>query len=110
MEQGLGTELGSVFPGGSGEKTSKSAEAPAPSYSEWSGAGSAAGEDYNLEAFVSAETTLANHLAEQMALAISNPAGRMIAQYLIDMVDEPAYLTAHLDSLSEKLAPHHSTL
>jgi RNA polymerase sigma-54 factor len=103
MEQGLGTELENVFPDDSGEKTSKSAEAPPPSYSEWSGAGSPAGEDYNLEAFVSAETTLANHLAEQMALAISNPAGRMIAQYLIDMVDEAGYLTGDLDTVAEKL-------
>ncbi len=108
MEQGLGTELENVFPDDSGEKTSKSAEAPTPSYSEWSGAGSAAGEDYNLEAFVSAETTLANHLAEQMALAISNPAGRMIAQYLIDMVDEAGYLTGDLDSVAEKLGAHRS--
>ena len=29
--------------------------------------------DYNLEAFVSAETTLADHLAEQLALAIADP-------------------------------------
>ncbi len=103
MEQGLGTELENVFPDDSGEKTSKSAEVPPPSYSEWSGASSPAGEDYNLEAFVSAETTLANHLAEQMALAISNPAGRMIAQYLIDMVDEAGYLTGDLDTVAEKL-------
>ena len=72
-------------------------------YSEWSGAGSFAGEDYNLEAFVSAETTLADHLAEQMALAISNPAGRMIGQYLIDMVDEAGYLEGDLDTVAEKL-------
>ena len=30
--------------------------------------------DYNLEAFVSAETTLADHLAEQLALAVADPA------------------------------------
>ena len=33
-------------------------------------------EGYNLESFVSAETTLADHLAEQMTLAISEPARR----------------------------------
>ena len=51
-------------------------ETPPPAYSEWSGAGTRGGEDgdYNLEAFVSAEITLADHLAEQMALAISDPA------------------------------------
>jgi RNA polymerase sigma-54 factor len=103
MEQGLGTELENVFPDDNGEKNPKAEEAPSPAYSEWSGASSAGGEDYNLEAFVSVETTLADHLAEQMALAISNPAGRMIGQYLIDMVDETGYLTGDLETVAEKL-------
>ena len=43
-----------------------------PAYSEWAATGSGGREDgdYNLEAFVSAEPTLADHLAEQLALAI----------------------------------------
>ena len=60
-------------------------------------------DDYNLEAFVSAETTLADHLAEQMALAIHDPAGRMIGRYLIDMVDEAGYLNGDLAAVAEKL-------
>ncbi|MEA2937911.1 MAG: polymerase sigma-54 factor, partial [Alphaproteobacteria bacterium] len=74
-------------------------------YSEWSGTGSGGREDgdYNLEAFVSAETTLADHLAEQLALAISDPARRMIGQYLIDLVDEAGYLTGDLAQVGEKL-------
>ena len=108
MEQGLGTELENVFPDDGGEKPAKP-ETPEPAYSEWSGAGSAAsGEDYNLEAFVSVETTLADHLAEQMALAISDPAGRMIGQYLIDMVDEAGYLTGDLDAVVDKLGARRS--
>lgn len=108
MEQGLGTELENVFPDDGGEKNPKSPEAPPPAYSEWSGASSANGDDYNLEAFVSAEVTLADHLAEQMALAISNPAGRMIGQYLIDMVDEAGYLTGDLETVAEKLGARRS--
>ena len=105
MEQGLGTELENVFPDDSEKKGTKPIEAPPPAYSEWSGAnpGPGSGEDYNLEAFVSAETTLADHLAEQMALSISSPAGRMIGQYLIDMVDEAGYLTGDLETVAEKL-------
>jgi RNA polymerase sigma-54 factor len=104
MEQGLGTELENVFPDDGGDKAAKPPEALPPAYSEWSGAGSAGnGEDYNLEAFVSAEITLADHLAEQMALAISTPAGRMIGRYLIDMVDEAGYLTGDLETVAEKL-------
>jgi RNA polymerase sigma-54 factor len=108
MEQGLGTELENVFPddAGSGERGASS-EAPQPgAYSEWSsasGGGAASGEDYNLESFVSAETSLADHLAEQMALAISDPAQRMIGQYLIDMVDDAGYLVGELDTVAEKL-------
>jgi RNA polymerase sigma-54 factor len=108
MEEGLGTELENVFPDDGGEK-SPPLEAPPPAYSEWSGTGAGGGDDsaYNLEAFVTAETTLTDHLAEQMALAITDPARRMIGQYLIDMVDEAGYLTGDLDSVAEKLgAPH----
>jgi RNA polymerase sigma-54 factor len=103
MEEGLGTELENVFPDDGSEKAA-APEVPPPAYSEWSGSGSSGGEDgYNLEAFVSAETTLADHLAEQMALAISDPAGRMIGRYLIDMVDEAGYLAGDLDTVAEKL-------
>ena len=104
MEEGLGTELENVFPDDGGEK-SPAPELPPPAYSEWSGAGSRSGDDsaYNLEAFVTAEITLAAHLAEQMALAISDPAGRMIGQYLINMVDEAGYLTGDLDAVADKL-------
>jgi RNA polymerase sigma-54 factor len=101
MEQALGTELENVFPDDGGEKGAP-AEAPPPAYSEWSGAGGV-NEDYNLEAFVSAETSLAEHLAEQMALAIADPARRMIGRYLIDTIDEAGYLTGDLGAVAEKL-------
>jgi RNA polymerase sigma-54 factor len=102
IEQGLGTELENVFPDDAGEKNLTPSEMQ-PAFSEWSGAGQASAPDYNLEAFASAEVTLADHLAEQMTLAISNPAGRIIGQYLIDMVDEAGYLTGDLESVAEKL-------
>jgi RNA polymerase sigma-54 factor len=102
MEEGLGTELENVFPDDGGEK-SAAPETPPPAYSEWSGAGTRDDGAYNLEAFVTAEITLAAHLAEQMALAISDPAGRMIGQYLIDMVDEAGYLTGDLAAVADKL-------
>jgi RNA polymerase sigma-54 factor len=104
MEEGLGTELENVFPDDGGEKN-PAPETPPPAYSEWSGVGTRSGDDgaYNLEAFVTAEITLAAHLAEQMALAIADSAGRMIGQYLTDMVDEAGYLTGDLDTVAEKL-------
>jgi RNA polymerase sigma-54 factor len=103
MEEGLGTELENVFPDDGGAKQA-APETPPPAYSEWSGSGTSGSDDgYNLEAFVSAETTLAGYLAEQMALAIPDPASRMIARYLIDMVDEAGYLAGDLDAVAEKL-------
>src|SRR6185437_7322995 len=104
MEESLGTELENVFPDDGGEKA-PAPGAPAPAYSEWSGAGSRGSDDaaYNLESFVSAEITLADHLAEQMTLAIPDPARRMIGKYLIDMVDEAGYLAGDLDAVAEKL-------
>ena len=52
---------------------------------------------------MSAAPTLADHLAEQLSLAIVDPVRRMIGQYLIDMVDEAGYLTGDLASVAEKL-------
>jgi RNA polymerase sigma-54 factor len=74
-------------------------------YADWSGAGTGRQQDgeYNLEAFVSAERTLVDHLAEQLALAVVDPARRMIGQYLIDLVDEAGYLTGDLAHVADKL-------
>ncbi|HET7911406.1 MAG TPA: RNA polymerase factor sigma-54 [Pseudolabrys sp.] len=108
IEQGLGTELENVFPDDGADKSTPARELRPEAYSEWSGTGPAGGEDYNLEAFVSAETTLADHLAEQMTLAISSPAGRIIGRYLIDMVDEAGYLAGDLDTVAEKLGAQRS--
>jgi len=82
----------------------RSAEMPA-GYSEWAGTGSGGREDgdYNLEAFVSAETTLADWLREQMTLAIADPVQRLIGQYLIDLVDESGYLAGDVAAAAEKL-------
>jgi RNA polymerase sigma-54 factor len=76
-----------------------------PAQSEWAsvGAGARPDTDYNLEAFVSAEVTLVDHLAEQLALAVADPVRRMIGRHLIDLVDEAGYLTENLADAAEKL-------
>ena len=102
IEDRLGTDLENVFPEDSGAPTRIGAEPPPPTYSEWSTA-APRGDDYNLEAFVSAEETLADRLAEQLTFAIADPARRMIGQHLIDMVDEAGYLVGDLDAVAEKL-------
>ena len=78
---------------------------PSAGYADWTGAGAGRQQDgeYNLEAFVSAERTLADHLGEQLVLAVVEPARRLIGQYLIDLVDEAGYLTGDLAHVADKL-------
>jgi DNA-directed RNA polymerase specialized sigma subunit, sigma54 homolog len=73
--------------------------------SEWASVRGAAREDgdYNVEAFLPSEATLAGHLAEQMALLVADPRERLIGQYLIDLVDETGYFTGTLDEVAAKL-------
>jgi RNA polymerase sigma-54 factor len=106
IEDELGTRLDNVFPedGGTAGATVRNEDSTA-AHSEWASVGSGGREDgeYNLEAFVSAERTLADHLAEQLSLAITDPVRRMIGQHLIDMVDEAGYLVGDLAAVGEKL-------
>ncbi len=105
IEDQLGTRLDNVFPEDSGAATSARSDDAVAAYSEWASVGGGRGEDsdYNLEAFVSAEQTLAEHLAEQLALAISDPVRRMIGQHLIDLVDEAGYMSVDLAAVGENL-------
>jgi RNA polymerase sigma-54 factor len=57
----------------------------------------------NLEAYVAAERTLRDHLAEQLMLAFADPPRRLIGQHLIDMTDEAGYLRGELPALAELL-------
>jgi RNA polymerase sigma-54 factor len=106
IEGDLGTRLDNVFPddGGAAVTSARTEDATA-AHSEWASVGSGGREDgeYNLEAFVSAERTLADHLAEQLALSVADPARRMIGQHLIDLVDEAGYLAGDFASVAEKL-------
>jgi RNA polymerase sigma-54 factor len=101
------------FDGGGGEEGGGAEDGePAPArangempsgYSEWAGAGRREDGDYNLEAFVSVQRTLADHLAEQLALAITDPPRRMIGQFIIDLVDEAGYVAGDLAQVTDKL-------
>ena len=64
---------------------------------------STGGEAPNLESYVAGETTLRDHLTEQLLLAFADPARRLIGHHLIDMTDEAGYLCGDLDGLAELL-------
>ncbi len=103
IEQTLDTGLDNVFSEEPAEAAARNAQDAAPTaYTEWGG-GASNDDDYNLEAFVAAETTLGDHLAEQLAVAFAHPAERMIGQYLIDLVDDAGYLPADLGQAAERL-------
>ncbi len=105
IEERLDTSLENVFPDETGALARPAATPEPAGYSEWAGVGPGGREagEYNLEAFVSAEKTLPDHLAEQLALSIADPARRMIGQHLIDLVDEAGYLTGDIGAVAEKL-------
>jgi RNA polymerase sigma-54 factor len=104
IEDSFDTGIENVFPDAV-EAPPRPTPSDLPAYSEWASVGSGGREDgeYNLEAFVSAETTLADHLAEQLSMAITDPVRRMIGQHLVDMVDDAGYLTGDLAAVAEKL-------
>lgn len=103
IEQTLDTGLDNVFSEEPAEAAARNAQDVAPTtYTEWGG-GASGDEDYNLEAFVAAEITLGDHLAEQLSVAFAGPAQRMIGQYLIDLVDEAGYLPPDLGQAAERL-------
>ncbi|MFN3349780.1 RNA polymerase factor sigma-54 [Pseudorhodoplanes sp.] len=106
IEQDLGTRLDNVFPDdGSATVASARSEDATAAQSEWASVGTGGRDDgdYNLEAFVSTERTLADHLAEQLALSVTDPVQRMIGQHLIDLVDDAGYISGDLTAVAEKL-------
>jgi RNA polymerase sigma-54 factor len=104
LESKLDTGLENVFPDDSAGRPAR-AESEPPARSEWGNVGSGAREDadYNLEAFVSAEVTLADHLAEQLSLTVCDPVQRIIGQHLINLLDDTGYITGDLDDVAKKL-------
>ena len=103
IEQTLDTGLDNVFSEEPAEAAARAARDAAPTaYTDWGG-GASNDDEYNLEAFVAAEVTLGDHLAEQLAVAFAAPAQRMIGQYLIDMVDDAGYLPPDLGQAGERL-------
>jgi RNA polymerase sigma-54 factor len=74
-----------------------------PRLSERTATGATARNDYNVERFIAAETSLSEHLSAQLALAIMHPAEKLIGQYLISLVDENGYLPADVSGAEERL-------
>jgi RNA polymerase sigma-54 factor len=103
IEQTFDSGLENVFPEEPSEAAARTAQDAAPTtFTEWGG-GASSDDSYNLEAFVAAEVTLGEHLAEQLAVAVTAPAQRLIGRYLIDLVDDAGYLPPDLGDVGDKL-------
>src|SRR5215467_15655631 len=105
IEARLDTDLNNIFPDDSGAGPARTPESQPGAYSEWTavGGGGRSDSEYNLEAFVTAEKTLAAHLGEQVSMTLTDPIERMVAQYLVDLVDDAGYLPADLTDAAQRL-------
>lgn len=61
-------------------------------------------DDYNLEAFVADQESLADHLIGQLGLSSADASIRLIGRALIDEIDEAGYLRVDLEVIAERLA------
>ena len=103
----LDTDLDNVYQGES-RADAESRSQMAPADSGWaslkpSRAVSLDQDDLDIGATLTRETTLAEHLTEQLMLAIADPADRLIGQNLVGMVNEAGYLTSDPASVAEML-------
>lgn len=73
---------------------------------DWGSGGSSdfsGGGDTDFEQFTAAEVTMRDHLSEQISFELDDPVDRMIASFLLDMLDEAGYLTGETEAVAEQL-------
>lgn len=106
----LDTDFENVFPddteaGGAPETEPQPMEPMDSGWSAVSGrrGGSFETGEFDFESTLTGEVTLRDHLNEQLALAIDDPAKRLIGQHLIDMVDDAGYLSGDLEQVATRL-------
>ena len=105
LESSLGTEFENTFDGErAGPVADPAGDMMGLSATSWTGAPpSAEGDGSSLERYVATLPSLHDHLAEQLMLAVADPADRLIGHSLIDAVDEAGYLSEPLDAIAERL-------
>jgi len=101
LGEGLDTGFDNVFPD---DGPTKRADAP-ELLSQWKSmpGGEGGGEDYDLDDFVAGQVTLRDHLNQQIPFLIDKAADRLIAQHLVDQLDEAGYMQGDLGEIAERL-------
>ncbi len=72
----------------------------------WDGAGGSYNfdsDEYGYENKLANEISLRDHLLNQIAIDLTDPGDRIIAAYLIDMVDDAGYFRGNLDAVASGL-------
>src|SRR5690606_32767547 len=93
--------LDNVFPDDAGPRAADAPEL----LGQWKSmpGGSEDGEGYDLDAFVAGRKTLRDVLGEQIPFVLSDPIDRLIAQHLVDQLDEAGYLQGSTAETALKL-------
>jgi RNA polymerase sigma-54 factor len=100
----LDTDLANVFPDDHGRAPEETA--PMLPSETWAVAPSRqpiSADDYNLEAFVAEQKSLADHLTDQLGLSVADPTTRLVGKALIDEIDETGYLRTDVGAVAERL-------
>ena len=90
MSETLDTSLENIFPDDPGTSDRLNPDLSA----QWKSARGSGGasDGFDLEAVAAAAVTLRDHTAEQIAFGFTDPASRLIAGELSDMLDEAGYM------------------
>lgn len=100
----LDSDLSNVFQDDNPRATPEAPPAlPAESWAQAPSRNPVSSDDYNLEAFVAAGKTLPEFLTEQLGLATSDPAVRLVGVSLIAELDEAGYLRTDTGELARRL-------
>lgn len=100
LSEGLDAGYDNVFPD---DGPAPRADAP-ELLSQWkSMPGGESGDDYDLDDFVAGQVTLREHLNRQLPFLLDGNADRLIAQHLIDHLDEAGYMQEDLGEIAVRL-------
>ncbi|OJF98601.1 RNA polymerase factor sigma-54 [Rhizobium sp. 58] len=107
LSEQLDSNFENVFPD---DTVPQRADAP-ELLSQWKsmpgGGDSESSEGYNLDDFIASRPTLRDFLNEQVPFTIHGAADRLIAQHLIDQLDEAGYVHADLEDIANRLGASH---
>lgn len=105
LEGRLDTDLGNVFPDDPppGIEMPPAADSYMPSSWSASGSGRGADGDGGFDGFGAYDKSLADHLVEQLRLAVVEPGRLLIGVHLIHLLDDSGYLSEPVEAVAERL-------